>query len=1153
MPKKSALDKATQYVKNKLPQLGFFSTLDELIANAPFEENSLDQWRNYLKAGRVFEREGVRFPLKQEEIDYSGLMRDDLEGVRTGTRKIWSKEDLRQMIQGSRPGFSLLVGNTGLRGRGDSSEVFPEEWKLQTDPQFQGFHRRPPEVTPARYTEYAYNGLPGKYEESATRSTDFGPWDHAHFGPDVISHSRSTVHRTPSTRVESESGFGPSYTQEGRLARLVEEIQSDRHQDAHDRVPVDSQPYFSDAVNARLDGLPPPERPRVGYRTPAEEEMIRELRSRMSSTTLDRSPLLKALEKKVPDAPFKDPADYALLELRKQLLNAVNADQDFLAMVRSGDVIDRFGMSTPSQVEGTKYVYDTVYPSALKKLARQYGTEVKDVNLTGILRKLDVRPDIMRELDVEDMQGLVGSVMDHADDSPPDFRGRAFDVFDDLINEIADSTTNPPKSLQAAAIRSRQAVRQLKTDWQDGKVEIGAGSWARAVDELQYLYDRYYDLVRADVNPDEGISPKSFPGIELTPELKELVKKVGVPIWALGSLSLLGEDEKMAEGGKAEKPKRKTGLKTLGNIFAALDKPGSSGRRLKLLASGLASQVYGLDEEGQPVLGGFDSTRAKSTGSPYWALGMFRPGLIDDLVSLPAAFSDKAPDKSKAAAARMESLENQILGEMEITPPEGFGDHFAQSLGIMLGQAPAPSSAAKTGVRATTEGIKRLRDLMKKVASSPVEFLAPTVDPSLLNYGTGAGFGAILGALGSKDLGSYVPKVADESVWNRRLEDLVAKQAKGGKIKKIRAKVSFEDEFDWLSQMTDVLRPFLKTKVVPEEAAEELEKILQEESKRSGREISELESEFSRAVKANPEFRADVEPDLEAESAGLLDELRNGGVMDELLTGDISDAREFLLGLHGQGRLTDSDFESIAEELDTKFALRDADLGTKHAKGGKITDMREFLAKKLKEYDLDDPSLYDKKGNLIIEEARDLIEGHEEGIEETDDFLDSFEYDSPDDVMSEVERRVRENLNKVARVKRGEDVADLRTSLAELGKQLAEDTARAKASRTKKGVIRKGRGRITLEWAKPVSEIPDEFDGIHDDLPTSSELVEDLKGYLEASGVDPERASEFTVYQKPVFLETDSNNISHANAFWDVGWEGPEDVIAALNKYFSEE
>src|ERR1051326_4442146 len=125
------LDAIAQYVKNKLPQTGFFSTLDELIGSAPFEKAPLNQWKSYLQPGRVLEREGVRFPLKKEELDYSWPKDLDETWAKNWDNPTIPKEELRSRIRNARPDLRLRVGIPSKVDRIDLlPERFPEEARI---------------------------------------------------------------------------------------------------------------------------------------------------------------------------------------------------------------------------------------------------------------------------------------------------------------------------------------------------------------------------------------------------------------------------------------------------------------------------------------------------------------------------------------------------------------------------------------------------------------------------------------------------------------------------------------------------------------------------------------------------------------------------------------------------------------------------------------------------------------------------------------------------------------------------------------------------------------------------------------------------------------------------------------------------------------
>src|SRR5690606_32722246 len=96
----------------------------------------------------------------------------------------------------------------------------------------------------------------------------------------------------------------------------------------------------------------------------------------------------------VPDAPFKDPRSYATLELRKQLWNAAQEGEDYLALARGEDQVKRYDPEDPEIIAGQEYMYDTIYPSVLRSLARQYGADVIEVPVK-VSTADDVRPPIL--------------------------------------------------------------------------------------------------------------------------------------------------------------------------------------------------------------------------------------------------------------------------------------------------------------------------------------------------------------------------------------------------------------------------------------------------------------------------------------------------------------------------------------------------------------------------------------------------------------------------------------------------------------------------------------------------------------------------------------------------------------------------------------
>jgi len=607
--KVSTLDAALQYVKNKLPQTGFFSTLDELIGQAPFEKAPFEQWQNYLKPGRTFEREGVRFPLKQEELDYTfghPHAQDPHGDIYRSPDTVMTKDELRDWIRELRPDFSLKVGATSPTGAARLKDRFPEEWELgyqnNPDAPLEEVRAVLPRVDTARYGSYAHETeSPHSYEESATRSTDFGPTNHAdHFGPDVISHSRTTIQPTlvsPNTADMEVNESSGDVRQ--RMMRLIEEIQSDRHQAAAERVPIEIEQLRAvatpeelenldeirgrpgplgadwDEISEKLKGRIPPQR--RGYRTPGLEEDLRRRINELveqspNSQSLDSPGYKEFLRKWTPlnegilremnavnDAPFKNPADYGLLELKMQMLNAAKQGQDYLGLVRGKDVSDRFSQDA-GEAAGTSHIYDKVYPSVMRKLASQYGAEVRDVPTT-LKSSIDVATPSMRDLNQETISDAVRMSRDMADDSSdPDEYINALDHLHGIKEELKDQDPHFAKKvdehlgtlykLYDAAVTDPEIATSLGPKMDD--------AWELLSFNLNQLHLKYAKQKRLAAGSSK--ENKAFPSMVLSPEVRDRILKAGVPIWGMsgltaGALAGLGanqEEEGFADGGKVK-------------------------------------------------------------------------------------------------------------------------------------------------------------------------------------------------------------------------------------------------------------------------------------------------------------------------------------------------------------------------------------------------------------------------------------------------------------------------------------------------------------------------------------------------------------------------------------------------------------------------
>jgi hypothetical protein len=486
MPKALPLDAALQYLRAKVPQLGMFSTLDELVRAAPFEKAPADQWKNYLQPGLTLQREGVSFPLKKEELDYTKL--GDLSGGSL------DRNAVLDYVHQNRPDIRRTL-NTSDDGNG-YLPVFPDENRLT--------------VGDPHYSEYSHSGgVPNSYEENVTTSPDFGSFP-SHFSPQDISWSRTTRH--------------PVDDQQGAIARLIEEIQSDRHEAAAERTgkPI-PQTLDQAAENFLLNRDAPTER--RGYRTPEESQLLERY-----------GPQVQGVDtRKPPDTPWKDPADYAGLELRKQLLNSVNQGDQYLALTRGADQVARYeqGMGG-GKGEGMSYIYDTIYPKALRKLAKQYGADVTDVPIS-VTSRADIRPPSMREAEADTVYDYFQGVPD----DPESFHRAAGNLLGDFEGLTAPGTSRLYSGTASDINRYGTALERGN--------EVDSGLQGDIEDQLHHLHQEWIKTQAPTVT-----TQKTFPAMRITPEVAERVKKAGVPLFSAAAASLLGSQSDDANANPVE-------------------------------------------------------------------------------------------------------------------------------------------------------------------------------------------------------------------------------------------------------------------------------------------------------------------------------------------------------------------------------------------------------------------------------------------------------------------------------------------------------------------------------------------------------------------------------------------------------------------------
>ena len=236
--------------------------------------------------------------------------------------------------------------------------------------------------------------------------------------------------------------------------------------------------------------------------------------------------------------------------------------------------------------------------------------------------------------------------------------------------------------------------------------------------------------------------------------------------------------------GKKEKNLADT-IKDMKNLTAQLGgkKDSAPVRAAKQAVSGFRSQWSGMDEKGNV---GF---------------GKGVPGIYYDTVAIPALagiVDDKyAPEFAVEADKKAGKIREGVRKDMGIEAPRGALEHFANAGGVMLGQLPIPGAFLKRVLTPVKEA-----GIAGKVATSPIEYLSPIVDPKKINYGVGTGFGGTIGVVG---------EALEEEPIKKALGGLIQKYEDGGKVGKVKSFFSAVDKaIDTLKQKKGTGEQILK-------------------------------------------------------------------------------------------------------------------------------------------------------------------------------------------------------------------------------------------------------------------------------------------------------------------------------------------------------
>lgn len=224
------LEALREYLTGKVPRYGMFSTLKGLIDNSPRDTMTAQEWAGYLKPGQVAVRQGVEFPLKKEELDYSKIG-PYLAGLKPNEKV--SRDMISSLYMKNAPNLNVRLGSDQASlGMTREQQLLQRAGVPNANNRVTGTSSLHPSYSHAERGDSPDNSKSPwntrQYQEDVTTSPDFGSFS-SHFSPQDISWNRTN--RLP---LWGESiGMGPdSKTPEGRTMRVIDEIQSDRHQKA---------------------------------------------------------------------------------------------------------------------------------------------------------------------------------------------------------------------------------------------------------------------------------------------------------------------------------------------------------------------------------------------------------------------------------------------------------------------------------------------------------------------------------------------------------------------------------------------------------------------------------------------------------------------------------------------------------------------------------------------------------------------------------------------------------------------------------------------------------------------------------------------------------------------------------------------------------
>jgi hypothetical protein len=229
----------------------------------------------------------------------------------------------------------------------------------------------------------------------------------------------------------------------------------------------------------------------------------------------------------------------------------------------------------------------------------------------------------------------------------------------------------------------------------------------------------------------------------------------------------------MAEGGSTSE----SSLKWLADMARKMGVSSMAEDRARV-ATGIAKQAYGLDEYGEPVLGG-DAWTKDSKGTP--------PRILDELTSIPGSVvtllnavngkgpegtsTPNAPQWSTDAGERLDQLDKKVKQTTGVGDAQTLPEHIEDAAGMLASPIPA-SSVAKEA----------------PMLQRALEYLTPVRPPTLARYATdaaglgsaSAGLDALAARLAAKKSAQNQPEQVDPEFEDAAIADTNAAPGMAG-------------------------------------------------------------------------------------------------------------------------------------------------------------------------------------------------------------------------------------------------------------------------------------------------------------------------------------------------------------------------------------